>query len=297
MKNIIIDLSFASELLHAIEGNPLANRLNVLIENATNPMLSLQELCAKLNRPLAIFDAETTGTNVSTDRVVSLYITWLHPDGGVDSVKWLLNPTIPIPAGASAIHKIFDEDVAMRSTFCEVSQYLHNLLSECDLVTFNGNKFDIPLLMEEFNRCGMVWPDPDQQLIDVSQLYREKNKRSLQDAHIQYLGSEFEGAHNSGADVEATFHLLLAMLKDHPDLLEMNLEELHNACKIDPNQVDIAGKITLNESGEYVYNFGKNKGKRVVDDKGYAAWMLDADFPAETKRWLNRILEKTQSYS
>lgn len=296
MKNIIIDPKTFIQILNSCDDQELRDFGFGLVSKAENPMLPIQEFCSKLTRPLVIFDCETTGTNPSVDRVVSIDYTKIFPDGNIEKRSFLIDPTIQIPEGASAIHGISDDDVLFCPTFCEKSETFLSDLSNCDLGTFNGNKFDIPLLMEEFNRCGVIWPEPDQLRIDVSQIYREKNRRSLMDAHIQYLGFEFEGAHDSGADVEATKNVLLAMLNEHDDLAAMDLQQLHDLSKSDPNQVDIAGKLVL-INGVACYNFGKNKGVPVINDKGYAAWMRDADFPAETKRQLEYILEKENAFN
>lgn len=294
MKNIIIDAKIFAQILNNCDDQELRDYGGGLIDKAENPMIPLDELAAKLERPVAIFDVETTGTNPQVDRVVSLDVSKIWPNGEVEKTSWLVNPTIPIPEGASKIHKITDEKVAEQPTFCESSHYILEQLSDCDLITFNGNKFDIPLLMEEFNRCGVAWPDPDQLRIDVSQMYRAKNKRSLQDAHVQYIGSEFEGAHDSGNDVQATLNVLLAMLKDEDDY---DLHRLHLISMENPNQVDMAGKIYKDGNGEFRFSFGKHKDKRVLDEVSYAAWMRDSDFPSETKRWLEKILEKGQAFA
>lgn len=291
MKKVIIDLDFAEHLYSHVDDPELLKA----IEAAKNPMITLMDLAAKLNRPLAVFDAETTGTNASTDRIVSLDYTIIHPDGDVGSAKYLLNPGMPIPEGASAVHGIKDEDVQFSPKFKDEADCIFEDLSNCDLLTFNGNRFDIPLLSEEFNRVGMAWPDPEQKRIDASQLYRMKNKRSLSDAYLQYIGIPFDGAHDSGKDVEATLDLVCALLKQHDDLAAMNLDELHVASMENPNQVDFAGKI-YKKDDEYYYAFGKHKDKRILDEKAYAAWMRDADFPAETKKQLERILEKGKAF-
>lgn len=298
MKNVILNIDFAAALLINLPiGSEIREELAKAIEYAQNPKIDILDFAGKLNRPIAVFDAETTGTNASTDRIVSLSYTIIHPDGDLAKADYLINPGIPIPEGASAIHKIYDDDVRHLPSFKDEHLFIFDDLSNCDLLTFNGNRFDIPLLSEEFSRCGLAWPDPDQKRIDASQLYRIKNKRSLEDAFFQYIGIPMDGAHDAQNDVSATLELMLALLKQHDDLAAMNLDELHVASMENPNQVDFAGKLALDENGDYIFTFGKNKGKKVLDDVGYAAWMRDADFPAETKKQLERILDKGKAFA
>lgn len=294
MKNVSVplDLMYAFRA-HLKKGSDLDIRCGLLINEAENPMVELDDFAAKLTRPIVFFDVETTGTSVSKDRIISLDMLKLWPDGTVEKFNWLLDPTILIPKEASAVHKIFDEDVAGKFTFLQIHNDIFAELEGCDLGTFNGDKFDIPLLCEEFHRCGVQWPQKDTVSIDVSNIFRKNERRSLVAAAQFYLQENIaESAHDSAVDTEATFRVFLAQLKRYPGLMEMTLQDISKETCLNPSKIDIAGKFMRNEAGEAVYAFGKHQGQRIKDWPGYVDWMLGADFTADTKRHGRLLLEE-----
>jgi DNA polymerase-3 subunit epsilon len=250
----------------------------------------------KLTKPLITFDLETTGLDVVNDRICSLGYKIMHPMQGPDPEitkgVFYFNPGIVIPPEVEAIHGLSNERLKNELPFKEQAASMYGLFFGCDLATFNGNSFDVLLLSEEFARAGVSWPLPGTRMIDVKNIFTKKEARSLVDAHRFYLGEEMEGNHEAGADVEATFNVLKAQLARYPDLGEMTIDGLHQYCMMNPAAVDLAGKLALDDDGDYIYTFGKNKGVKVKDVPGYARWMLDADFPGNTKAWLEKILDK-----
>lgn len=270
--------------------------LNKIIQDAENPCLDMADLLAKMSGPIAFFDTETTGTKPAEDRIVSLDVAVLYPDGEIVSRRWLVNPGIPIPEAASNVHGIWDEQVADAPSFSEIAEEVENFIRGCDLAHFNGDHFDIPLLAEEMDRAGLQFSMIGRISLDCSNIFRKKEPRTLSAALEFYVGEDHEGAHDSKADVEATLKVFLAQLKRYPDLCALSLAELANETCFNPNKVDLAGKLILNDEGEILYNFGQHIGKKVADHTSYAAWMLGANFPADTKRHLERILEQAGIY-
>lgn len=292
MKKVTIDLDLAERIASILALGKYAEtkQLDEAIEEATNPFLPVEKILPKLIRPIIFFDTETTGTDIAKDRIVSLDVLRLDPTGETEKKTWLINPTIPIPAGASEVHKITDEMVADQPTFNQLAPEIDNWFTGCDLAHFNGDKFDIPLIAEEFERAGIPFTMEERVSIDVSNIFRKKEGRSLTDALAFYAGEDHEGAHNSEDDVEATFKCFLAQMKKYPDYFAMSLQDLAKETCWNPNAVDLAGKLIVNDQGVVVYNFGKNKDKPVLDHKDYADWMLDSNFSSDTKRHLMRLI-------
>lgn len=244
-----------------------------------------------LQRPLTFFDLETTGTSVVHDRIVQLSILRVDPDGAQKTLTKLVHPGIPIPPEASAIHGIKDEDVAGKPRFSECAEEVYSWLHDCDLAGYNVLGFDLPLLIEEFKRCHVAFPPAETRIVDVMRIYFKKEPRTLKDAYLFYCDKDLEHAHDAEADVRATEEVLKGQLLKYPDI-GITVEELHDYSR-PTGMVDYAGKLKLNEEGEVVYNFGKkNKGKRVLADIDYARWMLEGDFPEDTKDWIRRILRE-----
>lgn len=261
----------------------------------------------KLKRPLAFIDLETTGVNVASDRIVEIAIVKLHPDDTTEKHCFKVNPQVPIPLETSMIHGIYDADVADEPTFEQLSKKLFKLLFECDLAGYNSNKFDIPLLAEEFLRVGIDFDLSERNLIDVQNIFHKLERRTLAAGYRFYCGKILENAHSALADTEAT----LEIFKEQMDrYLEQPLEDdkgkemipfvndiesVHEFSKAQ-NSVDLMGRIVYNENGEEVFNFGKYKGQRVQDvlrkDSGYYSWMMRGDFPMYTKKVLKELKEK-----
>jgi DNA polymerase-3 subunit epsilon len=246
-----------------------------------------------LTRPLVFFDLETTGTDIARDRIVQIAVLKLHPDGGEEVRSRLVNPGIPIPASATAVHHITDADVADKPKFRDIAKALADLFRGADIAGFNSNRFDIPILVEEFGRCSIPFPEPDARLVDVQVIYHRKEERTLAAAYKFYCSKSLEGAHDAETDVRATLEVFKQQLERYDDI-GTTLQDLHRYCNSDAI-VDYARKLMRNEKGEIVYAFGKNRGKPVLDDPGYAEWMLEGDFPQSTKNVLRRLLEEREA--
>lgn len=298
---ILIDTADLEPLLNAYQRqNPntyleepwLGRILNAFLL-APDPDPPIWLLSNRLTRALVTFDLETTGTDVAKDRIISIALHKLWPGSEAPSTfSWLLHPGVAIPAASTAVHGIRDEDVAGNATFSDVALEIASWFTDADVCTFNGNHFDVQLLSEEFARHGVRWPAPGTRSIDTRTIFHKKEGRSLADAHEFYLGAPMVGNHEADADTLATFNVLRAMLSRYDDLAAMSLDELHLFCQYDPNAVDLAGKITRDEDGDYAYGFGKHKGEKIKDQPGYAIWMLGSNFPANTLDWINKILDK-----
>lgn len=256
-----------------------------------------------LKRPLVFFDLETTGIRVESDRIVQLAAVKWHPDGRQESINEYLNPTIPIPAETTAIHGITDEDVADCPTFAERAPTYAAFLSGCDLAGFNSNRFDIPLLANEFLRVGHEL-DLDCHCIDVCQIFHAMEPRDLSAAYRLYCGEDLTDAHNAMADVKATIAVLVGQLQHYaeqphppgrPELrLAGDVESLSAFCR-HPGP-DPSRKLALDDQGFLVINFGQYRQRRVLDlareDPGYLDWMLRKDFPDRTKQLIRQVLEQ-----
>lgn len=243
----------------------------------------------QLTRPLAFFDLETTGTDIVVDRIVQISILKIYPDESEESRTRLINPEQGIPPEASAVHGISDADVAGQPAFRNVAVSLLQFLSGCDLAGFNSNRFDLPLLVEEFARCGMAFPESGCRLIDVQTIFHRKEERTLSAALKFYCDKVHTQAHDAEADVRATYEIFKRQLERYNDV-GSTLDEVHAFCN-PMAVVDFARYLSINESGETVFNFGKHKGKPVLQEVDYSRWMLEGEFPEATKMVLRRILE------
>jgi DNA polymerase-3 subunit epsilon len=243
-----------------------------------------------LKRPLAVFDLETTGIDFIKDRIVEISIIRIEVDGTQAQHTMRINPTIPIPIESSQIHGIYDEDVAMSPKFTEVAGELFDLLDPCDLAGFNSNRFDIPLLLEEFIRAG-YWMDIEtRNLIDIHRLYTLMEKRDLTAAYKFYCGKEIVNAHSAAADTTATMEVLLAQLQRYEEL-KNDMRFLHDFSN-DERYLD-SGRRFIYQNGKPSFHFGKHKGKSVEavlkEEPSYYNWMLNGDFPEHTKQKLREI--------
>lgn len=245
----------------------------------------------QLNNPIVFFDLETTGINVASDRIVE--ISWLKimPSGPESSFTQLVNPTIPIDPKAIAIHGITDEDVKDKPAFKEIARSLARELEGCDLAGYNSNKFDIPLLAEEFLRSDVDFDMGKRKFIDVQVIFHKLEQRTLSAAYKFYCQKELTDAHSAKADTLATYEILKAQL-DRYNELENNVEFL-SGFSMQNRNVDFAGRIILNDEDVEVFNFGKYKGEPVESvlqkDPGYFGWILNGDFPLYTKKVLTNI--------
>jgi len=245
----------------------------------------------KLNKPIVFFDLETTGINIAKDRIVEISILKVYPNGNKESISWLVNPEMEIPAEVVAIHGIDNEKVVTEPTFIELAKEINQLIEGCDLAGFNSNRFDIPLLAEEFLRVGIDFDMKNRVGIDVQVIYHKKEQRTLSAAYKFYCDKELENAHSAEADTIATYEILKAQLDKYDDL-ENDVKFL-NEFSSHKKRADFAGFLMYNEKDEEIFTFGKYKGKKVEDvlakDKGYYSWIQNADFPLYTKKVLTAI--------
>ncbi|MDP1727901.1 MAG: 3'-5' exonuclease [Bacteroidota bacterium] len=244
-----------------------------------------------LKRPLIVFDLETTGISISNDRVVEIACIKIFPDGTEEVRVERVNPQIPIPPEVTAIHGISDADVADKPTFAMLAKDLSVFMKGCDFAGFNSNKFDFPMLVEEFLRAGVEFDAENRKFVDAQRIFHTMEPRNLNAAYKFYCNKPLENAHSAEADTRATYEVLKAQIQHYPEL-ENNLDFL---CKFSGqnNNVDLAGRMVFNAAGKEVFNFGKHRGKLVEDilktDTGYYKWMLDGDFSLDTKRRLTLI--------
>ena len=247
----------------------------------------------KLNlvKPIIFFDLETTGTDISKDRIVEICYIKVYPDGREFEYTKRINPEMHIPEGASAVHGIYDADVKDCPTFKEVAREIANEFEGCDVAGFNSNRFDLPLLAEEFLRAKVDIDLSRLRAIDVQVLYHKREPRTLSAAYKFYCGENLEDAHSALADTRATYNVLKAQL-DHYDDMPNDIEALSKESSF-TNNVDFAGRIVYDANGNEVFNFGKYKGypvDAVLDrDPGYYGWMMNGEFPLNTKQVLTRI--------
>lgn len=244
-----------------------------------------------LTKPLAFFDIESTGLNVMTDRIVEIAIVKLYPDGKRENFNFRINPEMHIPEEAEAVHHISDEDVATCPTFKEIAHRLVDILKGCDIAGYNSGHFDIPMLAEEFSRVDVDFDLHKMNHIDVQGIFHKMEQRTLSAAYKFYCQKELEGAHGALADTEATCDVLMAQL-DRYDSLNGDVKWLAEFSAPKKN-VDFAGRIVYDEKGREVFNFGQHKGQLVEkvlsENPAYYAWMMDKEFPADTKRVLTQI--------
>ena len=245
-----------------------------------------------LKNPLVFFDLETTGTNINADRIVEICYLKVYPNGNEESKTLRINPEMHIPEASSAIHGIYDADVADCPTFKDVAKKIAADIEGCDLAGFNSNRFDIPVLAEEFLRAGVDVDLMRRKFVDVQVIYHKLEQRTLSAAYKFYCGKNLEDAHTAEADTRATYEVLKAQLDHYPEVLENDIAFLSNYSSFNKN-VDFAGRIVYNEHGVEVFNFGKYKGMSVAEvlkrDIGYYGWIMQGDFTLNTKNVLTKI--------
>jgi len=244
-----------------------------------------------LNKPICFFDLETTGIDVAKDRIVEIAIFKVFPNGNKESKTWLVNPTIPIPPQASAIHGISNEKVANEPTFKELSSQIYKMIKDADLAGYNSDRFDIPLLAEELLRAGVDFDMKNRVSVDVQTIFHKKEERTLSAALKFYCNQSLENAHTAEADTMATYEIMKAQLDRYPDLENdmKSLSEFTTRKKI----ADFAGMIAFDKDDDEIFTFGKHKGvkvEKVLDtEPGYFSWIQNAEFPLYTKKVLTAI--------
>lgn len=263
----------------------------------------------KLEKPLVFFDLETTGLNISKDRIIEISLLKIMEDGSEISKTWLVNPEIPISEEAFTIHGISNEDVKNSPTFAEIGAEILLFLQNCDIAGYNSNKFDLPLLMEEFLRAEIDFDLRGIRFIDVQNIFHKMEPRTLSAAHKFYCKTEMENAHQAEADTKATYNVLKGQLDAYVGSVYEDKKtgikttfandiKMLSQFSSDNRSVDFAGQILLNDQDEEVFNFGKYKGKRVRDifrnEPAYYDWMMKSDFPLYTKKVITRILNEVK---
>ncbi len=256
-----------------------------------------------LKNPLVFFDLETTGTNISKDRIIELAMVKLMPNGEQHKHIERVHPEMSIPAESSMIHGIYDEDVKDAQPFKAIAKNLARFLEGCDLAGFNIIRFDVPMLVEEFLRADVDFEINNRKLVDAQKIFHLMEKRTLSAALKFYCNKNLEDAHSAEADTIASYEVLKAQVERYMGepvvdaqgkqvgTVENNMESLHNISS--SNMVDLAGRIVRNVAGVEVFNFGKHKQKPVTEvfqrEPGYYDWMMRGDFPLDTKRRLTEI--------
>lgn len=256
-----------------------------------------------LKNPLAFFDLETTGTSIANDRIVEMAFLKVFPSGETEKLVTRINPTIPIPEESSMIHGIRDEDVIDSPTFKAIAKNLTKFLEGTDLAGFNIVRFDVPVLVEEFLRVDVDFEVGNRKLIDAQKIFFMMEKRTLTAAYKFYCGKTLEGAHGAEADTMATYEVFKSQIERYQgqealdmqgnvvSRIENDMNSIHKL--VASNMVDLAGRLVLNDKGVEVFNFGKHRGKPVADvfkrEPGYYDWMMQGDFPLDTKRRLTQI--------
>lgn len=252
----------------------------------------------QLERPIVFFDLETTGIDVAKDRIVEICLLKVYPNGNEESKVMRINPTIHIPEEASNVHGIHDNDVADCPTFADVAADIWAFIDGCDLGGYNSNHFDIPMLAEEFLRAGVKANLQSCRSIDVQNIYKKLERRTLSAAYRFYCNKDLENAHSAMADTRATYEVLCAQLGHYPDVLQNDVDFLTSYSRMNRN-VDYAGRIIMGADDIETFNFGKYKGKHVVDvlrqDPGYYGWVMQGDFALNTKQVLTEIALRSKS--
>ena len=257
-----------------------------------------------LKRPLAFFDLETTGTNIGVDRIVEISVIKLNPDGSEEVKTWRVNPGMPIPLESSLVHGIYDEHVANEAAFKTLGTSIAAFIGDSDLAGYNSNKFDIPMLMEEFLRADVLFDLDNRHFVDVQNIFHQMEQRTLKAAYQFYCNKQIVNAHSAEADTRATMEVLLAQIERYAETeyedkkgvrsipVVNDIEALHKFTNLS-RPVDFAGRMVYNDLGQETFNFGKHKGKAVEDvlkiEPSYYSWMMQGDFPLYTKRKLEQI--------
>lgn len=244
-----------------------------------------------LRRPIVFFDLETTGVNISRDRIVEISYIKILPGGEEQEKTFRVNPGISIPEESTAIHHITNEDVSDKPSFRQLAPALAKEFAGCDFAGYNSNRFDIPMLAEEFARADVDFDFSRAKFIDVQNIFHKKEQRTLVAAYKFYCGADLDNAHSATADTRATYEVLQAQLDRYPDL-ENDIAKLSDFSSQNRN-VDLAGRLVRNDKDVIVINFGKYKGmpaaKVLEEDSGYYGWILQGDFTEDTKRTFTKL--------
>lgn len=253
----------------------------------------------KLFKPIVFFDLETTGTSIQQDKIVQIAVFKIYPrtDDPYEKKVHLIDPGIPIPKEATEVHGITDEMVQGKPKFAQIAKALKDYMTDCDLGGFNSDSFDIPMLIQEFHRCNIAFPDWDLNVVDVLKIERIVNSHKLSETYKRRFGRELEGAHDASADTDATVEVLFSQLEQINDFteepMELTIENIDKFCQGDNQRFDLAGKCYIKD-GVVFWSFGKWKDHPVLDDRSYLNWVLNSDFPIQTKQLLTGLLTQKQ---
>lgn len=250
---------------------------------------------AQLNKPLCVFDLETTGLQITKDRIVQIAAVKIHPDGKQEELNLLVNPEMTIPQEIIEIHGITNETAMKAPTFGQLAEEIKSFFGDSDLAGYNSNKFDIPILAEEFLRAGVEFNFSQRSFIDVQNIFHKMEQRTLVAAYKFYCQKNLENAHDAMFDTIATWEVLEKQIEKYQ--LDPDVKSLAELSRAGNHKVlDMAGRIAVNSQNEVVYNFGKHKGKSIASvaktEPGYYGWMLEADFPLYTKSVLRKAMEE-----
>lgn len=244
----------------------------------------------KLNKPIVFFDLETTGVSIQQDRIVQIAVLKIpvNPDDKVERKVHLIDPGVHIPEEATEVHGITDEMVQGKPKFIQIAKALKDYMNGCDLGGYSSDNFDIPMLIQEFHRCDIAFPDWELNVIDVIKIERILNSHKLSETYKRYMKKDLNDAHDAMVDTDATVDVFLKqldLLKDQPDL-ELSIESIDKFCQGENERFDLAGKCFIKD-GIVHWSFGKHMNKPVLTDTSYLNWVLNSDFPIQTKKMLN----------
>lgn len=246
-----------------------------------------------MSNPIIFFDLETTGVDTQRDRIVEICVIKRQADGQLETKTRRLNPTIPIPAGASEVHGIYDDDVKNEPTFKQIAKGIHDFIQGCDIAGFNSNAFDVPMLYAEFTRAGIDWDYKQHRFLDVGNMFKRLYPRSLEAAVEMFLGRKHDGAHGAEPDTIATMEVFDFFVNDTSFDAELpkNMNELELYCNYDKPILDVSGKFTTDKDGTIIFNFGKHKGEPASNHIDFLKWMLHkANFANDTNKIITQIL-------
>ncbi|MEY3342475.1 MAG: hypothetical protein RL090_159 [Bacteroidota bacterium] len=251
-----------------------------------------------LDRPLAFFDLETTGVTVGADRIIEFSVIRISKEGVRDDFHSKVNPGIPIPAMITQLTGISDADVKGMPSFQDIAPKLKEFLENCDLAGYNSNRFDVPFLVEEFHRVGIDFSLVGRRLLDVQNIFHKMEPRTLSAAYKFYCGKDLVNAHSADADTFATYEIFNAQMQRYEDLKGKDMDYLHKFTNMH-NTVDLAGRLVYDENGREIVNFGKHKGKYVMDvfqaEPSYYDWIMRGDFSRDTKSVFEKLWQRHQS--
>ena len=253
----------------------------------------------QLEKPLCVFDLETTGLDVSSDRIVQIAVLKIHPNGDKQELNLIINPEMNISDSNAAIHGITNEIVEGAPTFKKAAQEIMEFIGESDLAGYNSNKFDIPVLAEEFLRVEIDFDLSNKKCVDIQNIFHKMEQRTLVAAYKFYCSKELINAHDAMADTVATWEVFEKQLEQYENL-KPNVDFLADFSRNSAHKtIDFAGRLAINELNEAIYNFGKHKGKTIkqisISEPGYYGWMLEANFPRYTKKVLLLEMEKIKA--